>query len=83
MPVTLALTRVLWSGWLALPGAFVALTLSASLSSGVEGGVHIGMLGARLAWALIPLLLLTLAPWIEDGGRPSTIIPASSIVCGT
>jgi hypothetical protein len=67
----LALTRVLRSGWLALPGAFVALTLSAGLSSGVEGGVHIGMLGARLAWALIPLLLLTLVPWIEDGGRPS------------
>jgi hypothetical protein len=67
----LALARVLRSGWLALPGAFVALTLSAGISSGVEGGVHIGMLGARLAWALIPLLLLTLAPWIEDGGRPS------------
>jgi len=67
----LALARVLRSGWLALPGAFVALTLSAGISSGVEGGVHIGMLGARLAWALIPLLLLTLVPWIEDGGRPS------------
>jgi hypothetical protein len=67
----LALARVLRSGWLALPGAFVALTLSAGISSGVEGGVHIGMLGARLAWALIPLLLLALVPWIEGGGRPS------------
>jgi hypothetical protein len=66
----LALARVLRSGWLALPGAFVALTLSAGIASGVEGGVHIGMLGARLAWALIPLLLLALVPWIEDGGRP-------------
>ena len=69
----LALTRVLRSGWLALPGAFVALTLSGGLSSGVEGGVHIGMLGARLAWALIPLLLLVLVPWIEEGGRPSRV----------
>jgi len=66
----LALARVLRSGWLALPGAFVALTLSGGIASGVEGGVHIGMLGARLAWAMIPLLLLVLAPWIEDGGRP-------------
>jgi hypothetical protein len=67
----LALARVLRSGWLALPGAFVALTLSAGISSGVEGGVHVGMLGARLAWALVPLLLLVLVPWIEDGGPPS------------
>jgi len=64
-----ALARVLGSGWLALPGAFVALTLSAGIASGVEGGVHIGMLGARLAWALIPLLLLVLVPWIEENRR--------------
>ena len=67
----LSLARVLGSGWLALPGAFVALTLSAGVASGVEGGVHVGMLGARLAWALVPLLLLVLVPWIERGGRPS------------
>jgi hypothetical protein len=67
----LALARLLGSGWLALPGAFVALTLSAGIASGVEGGVHVGMLGARLAWALVPLLLLVLVPWIEGGGRPS------------
>jgi len=67
----LALARVLQSGWLALPGAFVALTLSAGITSGVEGGVHIGMLGARFAWALVPLLLLVLMPWIEGGARPS------------
>ena len=65
----LALARVLRSGWLALPGAFVALTLSAGTTSGVEGGVHIGMIGARLAWALVPLLLLLLVPWIEEDRR--------------
>ena len=69
----LALARVLGTGWLALPGAFVALTLSAGVASGVEGGVHVGMLGARLAWALVPLLLLALVPWIEEGGRPSRV----------
>jgi hypothetical protein len=73
----LALARLLGSGWLALPGAFVALTISAGISSGVEGGVHIGMLGARLAWALAPLLLLLLLRWIERGGRPS---PAAALV---
>src|SRR3989454_979329 len=65
----LALARLLRSGWLALPGAFVALTLSAGTTSGVEGGVHIGMIGARLAWALVPLLLLLLVPWIEEDRR--------------
>jgi len=78
----LALARVLGSGWMALPGAFVALTLSAGIASGVEGGVHVGMLGARLAWALVPLLLLGLAPWTEEGGRPSrgTALVIASIV---
>ena len=71
----LALARILGSGWLALPGAFVALTLSAGTTSGVEGGVHIGMVGARLAWALVPLLLYTLVPWIEDARRPSWSAP--------
>jgi len=65
----LALARLLRSGWLALPGAFVALTLSAGTTSGVEGGVHIGMIGARLAWALVPLLLLLLVPWIDEDRR--------------
>jgi len=62
----LALARVLGSGWLALPGAFVALTFSGG-TSGVEGGVHIGMLGARLAWALLPLLVWLLAPPTRSG----------------
>ena len=66
----LALTRILGSGWRALPGAFVALTLSAGTTSGVEGGVHVGMVGARLAWALVPLLLFVLVPWIEGEPRP-------------
>src|SRR5215471_12355860 len=56
----LLLRRVLRDGWLALPGAFAALTLSAGLASGVEGGVHVGMVPARLAWALLPLLGLVL-----------------------
>src|SRR5688572_19319579 len=66
-----ALARVLGSPWLALPGAFVALTLSLwpALMSGVEGGVHVGMAPARLAWALLPLLLAVLVPW-TDGGAP-------------
>ncbi len=62
------LARMLANGWLALPGAFVALTLSMwpTLMSGVEGGVHVGMVPARLAWALLPLLAATLARW-SDG----------------
>ena len=64
-----AVARLAGNGWLALPAGFVALTLTGSVASGVEGGVHIGMLGARLAWALLPALLWTLVPWI-DGERP-------------
>jgi hypothetical protein len=59
------LARMTGSGWAALPGAFIALALSAGLTSGVEGGVHWGMVAARLGWALLPLLLLVLVPWIE------------------
>jgi hypothetical protein len=61
-----ALARLTGSGWLALPGAFVALTLSAGLASGVDGGVRTGMIGARLAWALLPLLLPPLVRWVEE-----------------
>jgi len=64
------LARLTGSGWLALPGALVALTLTGtSVPSGVEGGVHIGMMGGRLAWALLPVLLAALLPWV-DGGEP-------------
>jgi hypothetical protein len=73
-----ALARVQRSAWLALPGAFVALTLSLwpALMSGVEGGVHVGMAPARLAWALLPLLLGVLAPWADGAAR----FPARSVV---
>jgi len=63
----LLLARVLDSGCLALPGAFVALTLSAGVASGVEGGVHIGMVAARLGWALLPLLPLALGRFVVAG----------------
>lgn len=74
----LALLRVLGSGWLALPGAFVALTLSLwpVLLSGVEGGVRVGMAPARLGWALLPLLVAALLRWTEGSGP----FPARSVV---
>ena len=64
-----ALARLTRDGWLALPGAFVVLALSAGLASGVEGGVHIGMAPARLGWALLPLLVVALRRWTDAGGR--------------
>jgi hypothetical protein len=63
------LARLLPAPWLALPGAFVALTLSAETLSGVDGGVRTGMIAARLGWGLLPLLMLGLVRWIEHGGR--------------
>src|SRR5688572_29307403 len=63
------LARLLGSGWAALPGAFLALTLSGDIASGVEGGVHIGMAPARLGWSLLPLLVLALLPRIEGRRR--------------
>lgn len=54
------LTRLMGSSWLALPGALVVLTLSADLTSGVEGGLRTGMLPARLGWAGLPVLGLVL-----------------------
>jgi hypothetical protein len=65
----LLLARLLPDPWLALPGGFVALTLSGETMSGVDGGVRTGMIAARLGWALLPLLLLALVRWIESGGR--------------
>jgi hypothetical protein len=76
-----ALARVLESAWLALPGAFVALTLSAGVASGVEGGLHIGMVAARLGWALLPLLVVVLGPWIDGRGRlPWLAVPVVAAV---
>lgn len=64
------LTRVLGNAWAALPGAFVALTLSGGLASGVEGGVHVGMVPGRLAWGLLPLIPLAMERW---SGRRGTL----------
>ena len=69
------LARLTGLRWLALPGAFVALTLSAGLASGVDGGVRTGMVGARLAWALLPSLLGLLARWAEDERPLSPAVP--------
>lgn len=54
------LARVLGRPWLALPGAFLALTLSAGSRSGIEEGLRWGLVAARLGWALLPLLALAL-----------------------
>ncbi len=68
----LLLARLLPNAWFALPGAFVALTISSGTMSGVEGGVRTGMIAARLGWALLPLLALALVRWIASGGhRPA------------
>ncbi|MGH7355301.1 MAG: hypothetical protein ACRELS_12105 [Candidatus Rokuibacteriota bacterium] len=77
-----ALARLTRDGWLALPGAFVVLTLSAGLASGVEGGVHTGMAPARLGWALLPLLVVALRRWTDEGGRfPfATAVPLLALV---
>lgn len=71
----LALARLTGRRWMALPAAFVALTLSAGLASGVNGGVRIGMVGARLAWALLPLLLVLLARWLDERRPLSPMVP--------
>ena len=64
------LCRVLGHGWLALPGAFLALTISAESRSGIEEGLRWGLVAARLGWGLLPLLALSLLPWLEGTGRP-------------
>ena len=69
------LTRVLGSGWLALPGAFVALTLSAGSRSGVEEGLRWGLVAARLGWGLLPLVALSLVRWCE-GSRRAPLLAA-------
>jgi hypothetical protein len=74
----LALRAALGHGGLALPGAFVALTLSLwpALLSGVEGGVRVGMAPARLGWALLPLLAAALMRWSDGAG----LFPARAVV---
>lgn len=66
----LLLARAIGDRWLALPPAFLALTLSAGLRGGVEESVRWGMLTSRLSLGLLPLLVLALKPWIETGRRP-------------
>ena len=63
------LTRLLGNGWLALPGAFVAMTLSAGSRSGVEEGLRWGLVAARLGCGLLPVLGLSLTRWVEGGAR--------------
>ena len=66
----LLLRRALGDPWLALPGAFVALTLSAGCRSGVEEGLRWGLIAARLGWGVLPLLAWSLLRWAEGGARP-------------
>ncbi|HET8533186.1 MAG TPA: hypothetical protein VFO08_18675 [Methylomirabilota bacterium] len=64
--------------WLALPGAFVALTLSAGCRSGVEEGLRWGLVGARLGWGALPVLGLVLLRW--SGGAPRPPLAAAALV---
>jgi hypothetical protein len=64
------LRRALGDPWLALPGAVVALTLSAGCRSGVEEGLRWGLIAARLGWGALPLLALCLMRWAEGAARP-------------
>ena len=72
----LALARLLGDGWLALPGAFVALTLAGGVASGVEGGVRWGMVSARLGWALLPLVVVALTRWRDGSPRARAAVVA-------
>jgi hypothetical protein len=67
------LRRVLGSGWLALPGAFLALVISAGSRSGIEEGLRWGLVASRLGWGLLPLLGLACLPWLESARRPRAL----------
>lgn len=67
------LRRVLGSGWLALPGAFLALVMSAESRSGIEEGLRWGLVASRLGWGLLPLLGLACLPWLESARRPRAL----------
>ena len=73
------LVRVLGDRWLALPGAFLALTLSADLRGGVETGIRWGTLTTRLGLAWLPLLALALRPWVEGGRIPRWAPPLAAL----
>jgi hypothetical protein len=70
----LLLARIVGNPWLALPGAFLALTLSGGSRSGVEEGMRWGLVAARLGWGVLPLLGLSLCGWME-GKRPPIAAP--------
>ncbi len=76
------LARIHGNGWLALPGAFLALTLSGDSRSGVEEGLRWGLVAARLAWALLPLLALVLSRRTEGGPPPigAAVILAAIVI---
>src|SRR5678815_5256647 len=59
----LLLVRVLGRPWLALPGAFLALTLSGGSRSGVEEGLRWGLIAARLGWSLLHLEMALPLAW--------------------
>jgi hypothetical protein len=73
------LARVLGDRWLALPGAFLALTLSADLRGGVEAGLRWGTPTTRLGLAWLPLLALSLRPWVEGGRIPKWAPPLAAL----
>lgn len=67
------LARALGSGWLALPGAFLALLISAGARSGIEEGLRWGLVSTRLGWGLLVLLALACLPWLERERRPRAL----------
>jgi hypothetical protein len=73
------LARVLGNRWLALPPAFLALVVSADLRGGVEAGVRWGTLTTRLGMAWLPLLALSIRPWIESGRLPRWAPPFAAL----
>jgi hypothetical protein len=66
----LLLRRALGDPWLALPGALVALTISAGCRSGVEEGLRWGQSAARLGFGVLPLLAWSLLRWTDGAPRP-------------
>jgi len=72
------LRRLLGDPWLALPGAVVALTLSAGCRSGVEEGLRWGLVGARLGWGTLSLLAVGLLRWGD--GTPRAPLGAAGLV---
>ena len=73
------LARVVGNRWLALPPAFLALVLSADLRGGVEAGLRWGTLTTRLGVAWLPLLVLSLRPWLESGRVPRWAPPLAAL----